>query len=75
MLIFHIQDQTGHTTVEFTPEQRAEAEKKFNELVGEKKMAPFVKPADSKDAPLRVKSFDQVPTDAEVTMRPQLIGG
>jgi hypothetical protein len=75
MLTFHIQDQTGHSTIEFKPEQRAGAEAKFNELVNEKKMAPFVKPADSKNPPLRVKSFDQVPLDAEVTMRPQLGGG
>lgn len=36
---FYIMDHTGHSTIEFTAEQKAEAERLFNEHIGNGKIA------------------------------------
>lgn len=44
-------------------------------LFGEQKCAAFIRPADSKDPPLRVHSFKNVDPDAVVSVVTQLAGG
>lgn len=71
---FQIMDQTGHSTEVFdtaTPEQLAAAERRFNELVGERKMTAAKRTAPGSSALIR--KFDA--TAEAVVFQPQLVGG
>ncbi len=71
---FQVMDFSGHSTIDFDkadPAMLANAEKLFNELVGEKKMTAYEKtgPGEGKV----VKKFDQAAET--VVFRPMLVGG
>jgi hypothetical protein len=68
---FNIMDQTGHTTLEFTSEQKAEAQATFDRLLAEGKIAGTRKLGETDYA--KVKSFEQV--QDETVFTPQRVGG
>jgi hypothetical protein len=68
---FFVMDYTGHSTLEFSPEQKAEAQSKFDELLAEGKIAGTRK-AGASDYQ-KVKSFDEL--SDETTFTPQRVGG
>ena len=60
---FLIPDHSGHSTVEFTPEQRAQAEEMFARLVKDEKKVAYTR--DGKGKTRHVRTFDP---DAEDTV-------
>ena len=68
---FHIMDATGHSTIEFTAEQKAEAEAKFKALIDGGKTAATRK-AGATDYTV-TRAFD--PTADEALFIPHLKGG
>jgi hypothetical protein len=68
---FNIMDQTGHTTLEFTAEQKAEAQATFDRLLAEGKIAGTRKAGETDYQ--KVKSFDQLAD--ETTFTPARQGG
>lgn len=68
---FNVMDHTGHTTLEFTAEQKAEASAKFTELLAEGKIAGTRKVGQTDYQ--KVKSFDQL--EDETTFTPARQGG
>ncbi len=68
---FNVMDHTGHTTLEFTAEQKAEANAKFTELLAEGKIAGTRKAGQTDYQ--KVKSFDQL--EDETTFTPARQGG
>jgi hypothetical protein len=68
---FNVMDHTGHTTLEFTAEQKAEANATFDRLLTEGKIAGTRK-AGATDYQ-KVKSFDQL--EDETTFTPARQGG
>lgn len=71
-MIFQIMDQTGHTSRTFTPAQKAEADAKFRELIGQGQMLAYKTEA---GVPTQVKSLDGLKDETEVVFTPQLVGG
>jgi len=62
---FHIMDHTGHSTLEFTPAEHADAMAKFNALLGEKKIVGTRKAGETEYK--KVKSFDQLEDESVFT--------
>jgi hypothetical protein len=62
---FNIMDHTGHSTVEFTEVQKADANAKFTELLAEGKIAGTRKLGDTDYQ--KVKSFEQVQDETVFT--------
>ncbi len=55
---FNVMDHTGHTTLEFSADQKAEAQTKFDALLAEGKIAGTRKLGETDYQ--KVKSFDQL---------------
>ena len=68
---FNIMDHSGHSTLEFTPEQKADASTKFAELLAEGKIASTRK-AGATDYQ-KIKGFGEV--QDEVLFTPHRVGG
>ena len=68
---FNVMDHTGHTTLEFTAEQKAEANATFDRLLAEGKIAGTRKVSQTDYQ--KVKSFDQL--EDETTFTPARQGG
>lgn len=68
---FNVMDHTGHSTLEFTADQKAEANATFDRLLAEGKIAGTRK-AGATDYQ-KVKSFDQL--EDETTFTPARQGG
>jgi len=64
-------DHTGHSTLEFTAEQKADASAKFAELLAEKKIVGTRKEGEMDYR--KVKSFEQIEDEAIFT--PARVGG
>ena len=71
MKLFQILDHTGHSTIEFTDEQKADAQAKFNQLIAGKHTAATRKTSE-RDYHV-VKDFKQ--TQDETMFIPQMVGG
>ena len=68
---FFVMDHTGHSTLEFTEAQKADAQAKFDELLAEGKIAGTRK--EGAHDYQKVKSFDEL--SDETTFTPQRVGG
>jgi len=68
---FSIMDTTGHSTVEFTDEQKAEADAKFRALIGEGKTAATRKAGETDYKVIK----DPAKIEDETLFVPQLRGG
>jgi hypothetical protein len=68
---FNIMDYTGHSTLEFSPEQRAEAQSKFDELLAGGAIAGTRSEGASDYS--KISSFDQA--SDEVLFTPHRVGG
>lgn len=68
---FNVMDHTGHSTLEFTADQKAEAQKTFDALLAEGKIAGTRKTGQTDYQ--KVKSFDQL--EDETTFTPARQGG
>ena len=65
MLKFHVMDHSGHSTIEFTSEQKAEAQAKFDELLAEKKIVGTRKTGEQDYK--AVKAFSELQDEAVFT--------
>ena len=68
---FNVMDHTGHSTIEFTEDQRVEAQAKFDELLAEGKIAGTRRMGETDYQ--KVKSFSEL--QDETTFTPARQGG
>ena len=72
-MIFNVLDQTGHSTLPFSDDEKALAEQTFKRLTGTEKMLAYT--LDKGGKAKQVRALGDVKEDAEVTFAPALQGG